>query len=216
MATDLFGEEIPKAESKVDPFDFYPTPHEMWRAILERCIDYTPTLILDPGAGDGQGGQEARKLWPSAHIVGVELDNERHTPHPAYDDFIYRDFLRWHPDQRFDLILSNPPYSNPSRDIAEGFVHKARTLLTQAGKMVFIVRAAFTHSQGRWDRIFRDYQPELELVSIRRPSFYYELTGSKDTNSEDYTILVWGRDGADVWKKEGLDWDYDPPQPRLF
>lgn len=55
------------------PFDFYSTDPKVCDYALSHLPDRKFEHIVDAGAGTGVWGFAARKLYPKAHIVGVEL-----------------------------------------------------------------------------------------------------------------------------------------------
>lgn len=89
-----------------------------WASAGEGCRS-----ILDIGTGTGLIALMAAQRFPSAHIVGVEIDAEsaaqarENVADSAWRDRI--DIVRsavqdYAPDERFDLIISNPPYYDNS------------------------------------------------------------------------------------------------------
>jgi len=82
-----------------------------------------PTSILDPMAGHGIFLQQARARYPSAHIVGVEIDNLPLTAASLVLDnganLICDDVFKWAreqvakaPDFGFSAVVGNPAYVN--------------------------------------------------------------------------------------------------------
>ena len=203
---------VKKEDGGIDnPLDFYCTPHELWEAVISQCVKRSPSRLLDLGAGQGIAGQAARKLFSNTHITGVEIDGIWHQPHPAYNQWFVDDVLQGDPNMQYDCILSNPPYSNPETNIAEKFVLKARQMLTDDGIMVFILRTAFRNAARRWDNIFDHYRPMVDMPIMPRPSFWYELNGKRETNTEDYSVFVWGKQSSENWDTQKLTWAYDRP-----
>jgi hypothetical protein len=177
-----------------DPHDYYPTPAPVITAALLPFQTFLPAAVLDIGAGDGVWGQEARTLWPGAHITGAEL---RPIPaHPAYNYWHTGDF-RALPDSWFDLVIGNPPYR-----IAEDAVRWAVThSLPAGGAVVMLLRLAFLEGQARARGLWREYPPTRVRVLARRPSF----TGNGKTDATAYAIFEWHAKRA-ATRLEWLDW----------
>lgn len=169
--------------------DFYPTPDDLVRAILTRCVDRRGPDVLDAGSGTGVWGRVARKLWPDARIVGVESNADRIVASytagelKAYDVVHCADFLESQFSTGFDVIMGNPPYQ-----LAEEFVMHALEMLKPGGAVCFLLRLAFLESQGRYERMFsRDARPAAIYPLVERPSF----TGNGRTDATAYAVFVW-------------------------
>lgn len=94
------------------------------------------------------------------------------------DDFLKHDFG----EEKFDLIIGNPPYS-----LALEFTEKCLSLLSDEGKLVFLLRTAFLESKKRYGFWQREPLSELYVLS-KRPSF----TG-KGTDATSYSWFVWDK-----------------------
>lgn len=174
------------------PFDldgtreFFPTPSPIARCAVTRLI---PDLaggrpaVLDAGAGAGVWGLAARDRWAGAAITGIDLPGVDAVE--GFDQWVGADFLEWAPfiDQRFDLIVSNPPFSK-----LESFIEHSHRLLKPGGYMVYFLRQAVRAGQDRGVGLWRKYRPQLTITSSRRPSFTGD--GVSDTKTE-YAIFVW-------------------------
>lgn len=75
--------------------------------------------ILDVGAGSGLISLQLAQRVPEAFITAVEIDpdaaaqaqeNIRQSPWSDRIEVVCCDFRAYHPEVRFDLIVSNPPY----------------------------------------------------------------------------------------------------------
>lgn len=166
-------------------FDYYPTPIEFVEAALN-FVTYTPTKILDPGAGDGIWGKVAREKWPNAIIYGVEVQPKFTKPN-CYDQWFNEDFLNWEANTTFDLIIGNPPYGKPIRDAAEFFTRKCYSYLEDERLLVFLLRLAFLEGQDRGKYFWPNYSPKKVTVCSKRPSF----TGNGKTDATAYGIYQW-------------------------
>lgn len=111
--------------------------------VCPRFDEHPPRRILDPAAGAGVFAAVARHAWPSAVVQTVEpaaeeFDNLVNAAGAGlhsmcrFQDFAPRCALR------FDLIVTNPPFSQ-----AREFVDLARTLLTEDGVLVLLLRTSW-------------------------------------------------------------------------
>lgn len=195
-------------------FDFYPTPNELCSAALDEVRQIMPHpvhRILDPGAGAGPWGVAARSIYWNAEITGIELRADAQPMHPYYDRWINADFLadsteEWK-DQRYDLIIGNPPYGQREKGkayvpLAEMFVRQSMKLLAPGGILCFLLRAAFMEGVDRGRGLFQEYQPMRVYSLMQRPSF----TSDGKTDATAYALFIWKYryDGDTVLK--WLDW----------
>lgn len=96
-------------------FDYHPTPS--W--LVERAVSYltgSPSLLLDPAAGDGRLLREASRRFPSAQCLALDIDARQ----VRYIESVEGtwsveqvDFLSWVPRSRVSgaSVLLNPPFS---------------------------------------------------------------------------------------------------------
>lgn len=195
--------------------------------LLDRhAFSKQPFTVLDPGANRGQWGTAIKGLFPYASVTGVEIMD---APKPdAYDHwYANQDYLTWKTDQRYDLIIGNPPYSTrlngKKKVVAEKFIRKSIGLLKPRGWLYFVLRSGIRHSRERlWKDRQKRTQPGLhqELHFFEswalspRPSFYKEDTrtkqyGTSNTNAHEYDLFTW----TVQWQMPfgfslELDWEY--------
>lgn len=152
--------------------DFYRTPTWAIERILQR-LRLEPLRILEPAAGDGALLEPLRKRWPDATVDAFDI-NPRH---PAVQPRAF-----WFDDtpQRYDLVITNPPYS-----AAEEFVWYGLSRLAVDGRLVLLLRLAFLESQER-RALFRRHEPDVYVLS-ERPSFRHGTTDPKTA----YGWFVW-------------------------
>lgn len=149
----------------------YITPY----SIIEKCYEgekIDEFDILEPSFGSGQFIDISIKLLgkkKSANIVGVELFKE------LYDDvkkkyssnknvkLLNQDFLTWNTEDKFDLIVGNPPYMEKNlseqekktfKEIIAGrvniyslFIYKCIGMLKPSGKLIFVIPTSLLSSK---------------------------------------------------------------------
>lgn len=163
--------------------DFYETPTWAVRAVLPLLpVVEGKTRILDPGCGSGVILRELGAQYPENEVVGLEKDSARYEACAASTDLDVRrgDFLTF--EEKFDLVVSNPPYSH-----AMEFVQQA---LRVAPVVAMLLRLGFLAGQRRaaWHR----EHPCHVAVLPRRPSF----TADGKTDATEYAWFIWGTENA--------------------
>ena len=188
--------------------DFYETPLAFAATTMYSipCEANFVKKALDPGAGRGVWAKALRRFNPIVHITGVdiqppsELIEDSDVFSQLYDEWHYGDFLEWETDDKYDLIMGNPPFK-----LIHEFVDKSLGLLAPNGQLVFLMRLAMLESQKRFKTWWTHSPIQKVLVSPRRISF----TGDGKSDDTAYAIFIW-KEGFDG--KPQLDWmwwDYD-------
>ena len=130
--------------------------------------------ILEPGCGFCNFTSEIYRRYPNNKFTGVEINPKVYEIiskvfKPPRFRIVLGDFLLWQTDERFDLVIGNPPYGIPGDkrfaiklpketrekykklfETAKGkynmygyFIEKGVKLLKNGGKLVFIVPSTF-------------------------------------------------------------------------
>ena len=188
--------------------DFYETPLAFAATVMYNipCQPNSVKTALDPGAGRGVWGRALRPWNYTAHITGIDVQppsdliKDHQIFGRTYDEWHFGDFLEWETDNKYDLIMGNPPFK-----LVHEFVDKSLGLLEEKGRLVFLMRLAMLESQKRY-KTWWTHSPIYKVwVSPRRISF----TGDGKSDDTAYAVFEWlnGFDG-----KPQLDWmwwDYD-------
>lgn len=159
--------------------DFYATPGWCTSALLHQLVIRPNLAVLEPAAGEGAIVRELLKLGVPLNITAVELDPKRSTIVGALCRTHRTDFLRWAPQDKFDLIITNPPFA-----MSMEFVEASLRLLGADGVCAMLLRLNWLASMKR-ARFLQTYCPDV-FVLPRRPSF----TGG-GTDATDYGWFVW-------------------------
>lgn len=167
------------------PQDFYATPVNVVENLLDNLkIEWGGcSSILEPSAGNGNIIQALRNKDIRSHITAVEIREEEHNNLKNISDkvLIYN-FLEWKTDEKFDLIIGNPPYT-----YAREFIEKGLNMLNENGKLIMLLRTAFLESKSRYN--FWQCNPVNGLyVLSKRPSF----TG-KGSDATSYSWFIWDK-----------------------
>jgi hypothetical protein len=174
--------------------DFYETPAwcvewllKAWQPLPALKEPWRPPRIIEPCAGRGAIIGACNAAGLRAEWTANEDDYDRaqgilQSGLTAADRCFTSDFLTWPrhgsglPSDRFDYIITNPPFS-----LAQEFVEKAMGV---ADVTVMLLRLNFLGSQKR-AKFLRSNMPDVYILS-KRPSF----TG-KGTDSTEYAWFVW-------------------------
>jgi hypothetical protein len=100
---------------------------------------------MEPGSGTGVFCAAAHEVFPTVeHRLAIDI---RRVKAPQATEQIRGDYVTWHTPRRFDLIATNPPYSD-----GEKFITKSIELLAPGGLCLFLLRLDFLASAGRTQR----------------------------------------------------------------
>lgn len=108
----LFGRE--EVGTVRDELDRHFTPYPLALVMCERIAEHIvpPRIIIEPSVGGGSIARAAKKVWPEAWIIGVDLDPKAEGRH-VVDEFILGDWIEVGADLgvSVDLVLGNPPFT---------------------------------------------------------------------------------------------------------
>ncbi len=164
------------------PSDLYETPEEVTRDFLFNHFEGDYKQILEPCAGTGKMSKVLRERYSNSHITAIE---------PFFngtiegsDVKIVMDFLKFpeesgNNNKDFDLIFTNPPYSQAQEIIDHALNTWPNTTV------VMLLRLNFLGSQKRHGWWQKHLPTEVHVLS-KRPSF----TG-KGTDATEYAWFVW-------------------------
>lgn len=166
------------------PYDFYATPVEVIEKLLDNIdLELYGNKVLEPGAGNGNIVKALKNRYPNKQIISLEIrESEEHNLINISDDVIIGDYLNVDLNNKYDIIIGNPPYSN-----AIEFINKSIELLNEDGILIFLLRTAFLESKSRFEFWQENTLSRLYTLS-RRPSF----TG-KGTDSASYSWFIWDK-----------------------
>lgn len=137
-----------------------------------------PTRILDIGTGTGVIALMLAQRFPLAEIIGIEIDeaatktakqNAENAPFAGRVSMIHTGFQTFDTDQKFDLIVSNPPFYTKSLHNPD----KRRTIAKHANDtffdQFFTFCAQHLSSDGRLNIIVpSETARELETIARQR------------------------------------------------
>lgn len=170
--------------------DAYMTPLTVIDNFIKSCPYYFMGVhsILEPCAGSGSFLQSIKTNISkfdnskSVQMDAVELrEEEKEKLGSLADHLTIGNFLTWKSDKKYDLIITNPPYS-----LAEEFVQHSFDLVNKdKGTIIMLLRINFLGSQHRYD--FWHSYPLYHLHPLScRPSFT-----KSGTDQTEYAWFVW-------------------------
>lgn len=139
--TNLAGMSLTRARVSND---FYATPPEAVRAILNR--EKLAGSILEPAAGEGHISKILKEYCPDREIISTELikREDRFGCNIKYGI----DFLTYDYGRKFSNIITNPPFS-----LAEDFIEKAWSISTD--KVIMFAKIQLLEGKERYE-MFRN------------------------------------------------------------
>lgn len=171
--------------------DYYVTPtNEILKFIdySKQYINFDKEDILDPCAG---GDKNHKMSYPYAfakrgYEINDTLDLRQDSKAKIKDDF-----LKYNPNKKYDIVISNPPFN-----FALDFIQKGLSLLKEDGYLVFLLRLNFFGSKIRNEFLLQNI-PEYVFIHSKRMSF--TDNGKKD--SIEYAHFVFRKNNPNSFTK---------------
>ena len=145
-------------------YDFYATdPKAVEKLLLKYSIN--GNKILEPCVGNGNIADTIKKFYTNVtDVTGVDIVDR------GYPNTIVHDYLTWETDEKFDCIITNPPYS-----LAGEFVEKSMELLNEGydeeglpkGQLIMFLKIQFLEGAKRKE-LFEKYPPKYIYVFRNR------------------------------------------------
>ena len=135
--------------------DYYATPPSSTEALLEK-VQFKGSF-LEPCVGGGHIAEVIKEHYPNEALYGMDLVDRGYLG-TKVADFLEYDFK----DKKFDNIVTNPPYS-----LAQEFLEKGMTILSENGKIALFLKIQFLEGAKR-EKMFRKYPPRYIYVFTKR------------------------------------------------
>lgn len=160
--------------------------------------------ILEPAAG------ECALVDRFFELTGNKMD--------AYDlikrreDVIEQDYFDMDFSDKYDVILTNPPYirdtSKSTRGLSD-FIVKNLKEVKIGGSVILLLKTLHLESKMRYDKIYKNCPPSKIYVYTKRITCYKDgLSENKTTGAVSYSIFIWKNKKEDGSFDKGtiLDW----------
>ncbi len=131
--------------------DFYATPPEATKAILDREI--LEGSILEPATGQGHISKLLKEYYPHSEIISTDLIDRGYGQGGI-------DFLTYDYNRRFDNIITNPPFF-----LAKEFIERSIELANK--KIIMLAKIQLLESEKRRS-LFNSYPPKYIYVFSKR------------------------------------------------
>lgn len=162
--------------------DFYPTPWDTTRALLNKLRLDKSIKIWEPACGEGHMVKEITAAGYS--VKSTDLFDR------GYGESCI-DFTKQTDNRGCQWIITNPPFKE-----AESFIETASSLNLDG--FAFLFKSQFWHAKKRLP-LFRKYKPAMILSLTWRPDFMFSQRGGSPTMECSWTI----------WKKGSEMTEYD-------
>lgn len=144
----------------VDPkkaFEFFPTPEELARRMVEIANIQPGDRVLEPSAGQGAIALALRDAGAVVTCVETMPENAAHLRELGFE-VVEQDFTTWKPEEPFDAVVMNPPFS-----VGTEHVTHARSLIKpETGRLVAILDQGVMSRSDAATKAFRKLITESE------------------------------------------------------
>jgi hypothetical protein len=176
-----------------EAFDNYPTPQPLADAMTGFCHELYPNkkLIIDPACGAGNFIKAAKKFWPNANTLGVDLVDYAQQVAMLPCAFVQADFMQYAPmlgTTYFTpdtLIITNPPYGN---DYPQRFIEVISQNAQPGCHIAFLLRQAFLGGVGRALHFKERKSLRIKRDVAGRPKFD---EASKAQDHSEYAVFIY-------------------------
>ena len=161
--------------------DFFATPYPLAVAMQEIAGVKASDRVLEPSAGEGG----LLKLLPDeiTKVVAIEPNKARRKKIPGRFETAANTFEGWqagHSDERFDVVLMNPPFS---RKKGEGWqdmnhVRQAYELLNDGGRLVAVMSNGVTFRDDKQTTEFRQWMDDVGATLVELPTNTFKQSGT--------------------------------------
>lgn len=165
--------------------DFYATNPEAVK-MLARCYKLPTGEVLEPCVGNGNIIHAMEECFPSQnHYTAIDIVDR------GYEETIVEDYLSWETDKKYDLVITNPPFSH-----AVEFIERGYEQLKPNGVMAMYLKIQFLEGQKRKE-FFKKYPMKYVYVFPNRMSTWMNgnshdpITGRKYVTTFCFAWFVW-------------------------
>lgn len=185
--------------------DYYATDPRFINHLLEKepWLKNPGLKILEPSAGEGVLVDRFYEL------TGNKMD--------AYDliarrdDVIEQDYFTADFSNKYDVILTNPPYLKDTAKTTTGladYILKALKEVKVGGTVIMFLKTLHLESKVRYEKIFKNNPPSKLYVYADRISCYKNNDTTLPQGAISYTIFMWTnkKEDGSFDKDTKIDW----------
>ncbi len=163
--------------------EYYATPYESTEALFN-VESFDGNLFLEPCIGGGHIVKVVKKYYPNSKIYGCDIIDR------GYNNTKICDFLKEDFKQKFDNVITNPPYS-----LAQEFLKKTMTVVKENGKIAMFLKIQFLEGVRRKE-LFEIYPPKTVYVFSKRQAPWrngspVDEKGKKWASTMCFAWFVW-------------------------
>lgn len=171
--------------------DFYATDPKAVKMLLNTHIldmPYCGISFLEPCVGQGHIAEEVKKYFKENKDINVTVLDLIDRGYPNTE---ITDYLTWQSSEKYDLIITNPPYS-----LAKEFVEKSMKHINSSGKIAMFLKIQFLEGQKRKE-LFEKYPPKYIYVFRNRMATWNNgqsidpSTGKKWATTMCHAWFIW-------------------------
>ena len=166
--------------------DFYATDPLAVEMLMDK-YEFNQGNFLEPCVGNGNISGVIKNGFPNSSITGVDIVDR------GYPNTIVGDFLTYVTNERYDNIITNPPFS-----LAKEFLEKSMELLNKNGKIAMFLKIQFLEGMKRTE-MFEKYPPRYIYVFTKRMATWnngeqFDSNGKRWATTMCHAWFIWEKD----------------------
>lgn len=185
--------------------EFYSTNPIFIDLILERepWLKNPELKVLEPSAGNGVLADRFLELTGNQMDM-YDLVSRR-------EDIIAKDFFEADYKDKYDVIITNPPYLKDTMKTTCGladYINKALNEVKVGGSVIMFLKTLHLESRVRYEKIFKNNPPSKLYVFSDRISCYKNGDENYTQGAISYTIFLWTnkKEDGSFDKDTKIDW----------
>ena len=158
--------------------DFYATNPKAVKMLLNEFneIELSNIDILEPCAGEGHISKTLYNLG-ATNIDCIDIVDR------GLENIICTDFLSYQTDKKYDLVMTNPPFS-----LAQNFIEKSLELTKPNGFVIMFLKIQFLESAKR--KIFFEKFPPKYIYVFRNRMATWNNGKELDSNGKKWATTM--------------------------
>lgn len=166
--------------------DFYATNPKAVRMLMSK-YKFNDGTFLEPCVGNGNIAEVIKEEYPNSKLVAIDIVNR------GYKNTIINNFITYDFKEKFDNIITNPPYS-----LAQEFIEKGLKILNNDGKMAMFLKIQFLEGVKRID-MFKKYPPKYIYVFSKRMATWnngeqFDQNGKRWATTMCHAWFIWEKE----------------------